>query len=75
MSSPAQPNVLLRQSLYVWVALAMVGILSSSYVAFRAISQQMQTQKIDPVYDLFDEMQLYSALNILQNIAEPALKK
>jgi signal transduction histidine kinase len=74
MSSPAQPNVLLRQSLYVWVALAMVGILSSSYVAFRAISQQMQTQKIDPVYDRFDEMQLESARNILQNSGEPALK-
>ncbi len=74
MSSPAQPRVLLRQSLYIWVLLAMVGILSLSYVAFRAISQQMQTQKIDPVYDRFDEMQLESARNILQSSGEPALK-
>ncbi|HMG87479.1 MAG TPA: ATP-binding protein [Terracidiphilus sp.] len=75
MSSPAQPKVLLRQSLYVWVLLAMVGILSLSYVAFRAISQQMQTQKIDPVYDRFDEMQLVSARNILQSSGDPALKE
>jgi signal transduction histidine kinase len=75
MSSPAQPKVLLRQSLYIWVLLAMVGILSLSYVAFRAISQQMQTQKIDPVYDRFDEMQLESARNILESSGEPALKK
>jgi signal transduction histidine kinase len=74
MSSPAQPEVLLRQSLYVWVLLAMVGILSSSYVAFRAISHQMQTQKIDPVYDRFDEMQLESARNILQSSGVPGLK-
>jgi signal transduction histidine kinase len=74
MSSPAQPKVLLRQSLYIWVLLAMVGILSLSYVAFRAISEQMQTQKIDPVYDRFDEMQLESARNILENSGQPALK-
>ena len=53
MSSPAQPRVLLRHSLYIWVLLAMVGILSLSFVAFRAISEQMQAQKIDPVYDRF----------------------
>jgi signal transduction histidine kinase len=75
MSSPAQPKVLLRHSLYVWVLLAMVGILSLSFVAFRAISEQMQTQKIDPVYDRFDELQLESARNILQSSGEPALKK
>jgi len=75
MSLPAQPKVLLRHSLYVWVLLAMVGILSLSFVAFRAISEQMQTQKIDPVYDRFDEMQLESARNILESSGEPALKK
>jgi signal transduction histidine kinase len=73
MSSAAQPKVLLRQSLYVWVLLAMVGILSLSYVAFRAISDQMQTEKIDPVYDRFDEMQLESARNILNSSGVPAL--
>jgi signal transduction histidine kinase len=75
MSSPAQPEVLLRQSLYIWVLLAMVGILSLSYVAFRAISDQMQTEKIDPVYDRFDEMQLESARNDLERGGEPALAK
>ena len=66
MSLPAQPKVLLRHSLYIWVLLAMVGILSLSFVAFRAISEQMQTQKIDPVYDRFDELQLESARNLLK---------
>lgn len=73
MSSPAQPKVLLRHSLYIWVLLAMVGILSLSFVVFRAISEQMQTQKIDPVYDRFDEMQLESARHILASSGEPAL--
>lgn len=73
MSSPAPRKVLLRQSLYVWVLLAMVGILSLSFIAFRAISQQMQSQKIDPVYDRFDELQLESARNILQDSGKPAL--
>lgn len=72
MSSPA-PRVLLRQSLYLWVLLAMVGILSLSFVAFRAISEQMQTQKIDPVYDRFDELQLESARNILESSGKPAV--
>lgn len=73
MSSQAQRKVLLRHSLYVWVLLAMVGILSLSYVVFRAISEQIQTQKIDPVYDRFDELQLESARNLLQGSGEPAL--
>ena len=68
MSSPAQPKVLLRHSLYMWVLLAMVGILSLSFVVFRAISEQMQAQKIDPVYDRFDELQLESARKILQRV-------
>ena len=66
MSSPAQPKVLLRHSLYVWVLLAMVGILSVSFVVFRAISQKVQAERIDPVYDQFDELQLESARAILQ---------
>ena len=73
MSSPAQPRVLLRQSLYLWVLLAMVGILGLSFLAFRAISAQIQTQKIDPVYDRFDELQLESAQNLLQTNGVHAL--
>lgn len=77
MSSPAPDSpaakVLLRHSLYIWVLLAMVGILSLSFVVFRAISEQMQTQKIDPVYDRFDEMQLESARNILQSSGQSAM--
>ncbi|HEY2469421.1 MAG TPA: ATP-binding protein [Terracidiphilus sp.] len=77
MSSPAPDSpaakVLLRHSLYIWVLLAMVGILSLSFVVFRAISEQMQTQKIDPVYDRFDEMQLESARNFLQSSGQPAM--
>lgn len=77
MSSPAYSSptakVLLRHSLYIWVLLAMVGILSLSFVAFRAISEQMQTQKIDPVYDRFDELQLESARNLLLSGGKPAV--
>ena len=73
MSSPAPPKVLLRQSLYLWVLLAMVGILSLSFLAFRAISVQIQKQKIDPVYDRFDELQLESTRNVLQDSGVPAL--
>jgi signal transduction histidine kinase len=73
MSSPAQPRVLLRHSLYLWVLLAMVGILSLSFVAFRAISEQIKAEKIDPVYDRFDELQLESARNIQQKWGQDAL--
>lgn len=73
MSSPAQPKVLLRHSLYVWVLLAMVGILSVSFVVFRAISQKVQTERIDPVYDRFDELQLESARAILQRWGHDSL--
>jgi signal transduction histidine kinase len=73
MSSPAQPKVLLRYSLYVWVLLAMVGILSTSYVVFRAISQKVQAERIDPVYDQFDELQLESSRSILQRWGQDAV--
>ena len=73
MSSPAQPKVLLRQSLYIWVLLAMIGILSLSFVVFREISEQIQTQKIDPVYDRFDELQLETARNIQLRWGQDAL--
>jgi signal transduction histidine kinase len=73
MSSPAQPKVLLRHSLYVWVLLAMVGILSMSFVVFRAISQKVQAERIDPVYDQFDELQLESSRAILQKWGQEAV--
>jgi signal transduction histidine kinase len=73
MSSPAQPKVLLRHSLYVWVLLAMVSILSVSFVVFRAISQKVQAERIDPVYDRFDELQLESARAILQRWGQDSL--
>ncbi len=66
MSLPAQPRVLLRHSLYLWVLLAMVGILSMSFLVFRAISQKVQAERIEPLYDQFDELQLESARAILQ---------
>ena len=73
MSSPAQPRVLLRYSLYVWVLLSMVAILSVSFVVFRAISQKVQAERIDPVYDRFDELQLESARAILQRWGDDSL--
>jgi signal transduction histidine kinase len=73
MSLPAQPRVLLRHSLYVWVLLAMVGILSVSFVVFRSISQKIQAERIEPVYDQFDELQLESSRAILQRWGQDAV--
>ena len=45
------------KSLYIWVWLAMIGILALSFLAFREISQRMKVLTIDPMYDRFDELQ------------------
>ncbi|MGA3049978.1 MAG: ATP-binding protein [Terracidiphilus sp.] len=49
------------KSLYLEVFLVMVSTLSLSFLAFRAISDQMEQIAIDPVFDRFDELQLESA--------------
>lgn len=62
------------QSLYVWVVLAMVSILSLSFLAFQLIADHVQSQRIDPIFDKFDEVQLEAALDELQSGGKPALK-
>ncbi len=42
MSSPAQPRILFRNSLYLWVLLAMVSILSLSRAELR---EKLQAQR------------------------------
>jgi signal transduction histidine kinase len=55
------------QSLYVGVLLAMVSILSLSYLAFHLIADHVQRIEIDPTFDKFDEMQLESARTAFQH--------
>jgi signal transduction histidine kinase len=63
------------RSLYVGVLLAMVSILSLSFLAFHLIANHVQRQRIDPTYDKFDELQLESARDELQTGGKAALKQ
>jgi signal transduction histidine kinase len=49
------------QSLYVGGLLAMVSILSLSFLAFQLIADRVQRIQIDPTFNKFDELQLESA--------------
>ena len=73
MSLPERPKVLPMKSLYIWVLLAMIGILGLSFLAFRAISQRMKVLTIDPMYDRFDELQLESARSELAENGQKSL--
>lgn len=66
MYSP-EPKTLPTKSLYYATLLAMVGILSLSFLAFKAISDRMQNIHINPVFDRSDELQLESARDALQS--------
>jgi signal transduction histidine kinase len=46
------------RSLYAGVLVAMAVILSASFVAFHIISDRMQTESLNPLFDRFDEFQL-----------------
>ena len=61
-------------SLYVGVLLAMVGILSLSFLAFHLIADRMQRIEIDPTFIKFDELQLESARTALQHRGQPGLR-
>jgi signal transduction histidine kinase len=74
MSLPERFKSISMKSLYVWILLAMVGILSLSFIAFREISERMKTLTIDPVYDRFDELQLESARSELQEGGQKSLR-
>jgi signal transduction histidine kinase len=49
------------KSLYYGVLLAMVATLLLSFLAFQAISNSVQRETIDPLFEQFDELQLESA--------------
>ena len=61
-------------SLYVGVLLAMVSILSLSFLAFHLIADHVQKIEIEPTFDKFDELQLESARIALQNRGQAGLK-
>ncbi len=61
-------------SLYVGVMLAMVSILSLSFLAFHLIADHVQKIEIDPTFDKFDELQLESARTALLHRGQPGLK-
>jgi len=61
MSLLGRTKIWPMKSLYLEVFLVMVSTLSLSFLAFRAISDQMEQIAIDPVFDRFDELQLESA--------------
>jgi signal transduction histidine kinase len=61
------------QSLYVGVLLAMVSILSLSFLAFQMIANHVQRIEIDPTFDKFDELQLDSARTALQHRGQTGL--
>jgi signal transduction histidine kinase len=62
------------QSLYVGVLLAMVCILSLSFLAFQLIADRVQRIEIDPTFNKFDELQLESARTALQHRGTPGLR-
>jgi len=62
------------KSLYYGTFLAMVTILSLSFLAFHAISDRMQTMTIDPIFDRADEVQLEGGRAALQTGGAKGLK-
>jgi signal transduction histidine kinase len=61
------------QSLYVGVLLAMVSILSLSFLAFQMIANHVQRIEIDPTFNKFDELQLESARLAFQHRGQAGL--
>lgn len=53
----------------------MVGILAISFLVFRAISIQVQQQRIDPTFDRMDELQLDSARKAYERHGKEALRE
>ena len=74
MYSRERPRTLLTQSLNVWLLLAMVSTLSLSFLAFHLIANHMQSQRIDPTFERFDELQLETAREELKTGGKAALK-
>src|SRR5690349_20663300 len=54
------------RSLYVGVLLSLIAILAVSLVAFLMISNQIERQYLNPVFEAMDELQLESARSALE---------
>jgi signal transduction histidine kinase len=74
MSLPKRFKLLPAESLYYGIFLAMVAILSLSFLAFHAIADRMQKINIDPVFERFDEMQLETARGLLTSGGPEAVR-
>ena len=61
------------KSLYFGVFVAMVSTLSMSFLIFRAISVRLERKHFDPVYDRLDQLQLETAVRILNSDGPEAL--
>jgi signal transduction histidine kinase len=61
------------KSLYVATLVAMIGILSLSFIVFQAIAARVQKISIDPTFDRMDELQLESARDVYVTGGEKAL--
>ncbi len=73
MSSRLKLNVARGKSLYFSAALAMVAVLSLSFLAFQAIAGHVQTLKINPVFERFDLLELEDARNLYEHGGKEAL--
>lgn len=67
MSLPGWRSYLPLKSLYYGVLLAMAMVLSLSFLVFHFISDRVQTQTINPIYDHFDELEVESARGAFLN--------
>jgi len=74
MYLPRRLRPLPMKSLYYGVLLAMVSTLSISFIAFRAISNRMESKAIAPTFDRFNELQLESARAALNGGGQKALE-
>jgi signal transduction histidine kinase len=73
MSLRERLRTLPTRSLYFAVFLAMAGTLSLSFLVFQQISNSLQRKHFDPVYDRLDELQLDTAIRILNSEGQKAL--
>ena len=62
------------KTLYYGVLLAMVTTLSLSFLVFRAIADRMEQKAFNPMFDVFDELQLESARSALATGGSAALR-
>lgn len=74
MYSPGRSRILPVRSLYYDVVLAMVIVLSLSFLVFQAIAARLQKTNFDPVLDRADEVQLEGERAALQAGGAKALK-